>query len=151
MSGFPSGVQAESTARHGRPQLTLDVERVLGVSVRQAIRAEFTFDPNTPLAVCARFEIQGGPCVLWRIGRDLLRRGLHTRSGSGDVQLWPSPSENRPTAWLRLASGDMAALFELPAQPLAEWLEHTYDLVPAGRELSEVDWDVTAAALLDRR
>ncbi|MFD0391915.1 hypothetical protein ACFQ3Z_00890 [Streptomyces nogalater] len=42
----------------------------------------------------------------------------------------------------------MAALFELPIPPLAAWLEHTYSLVPAGEELTGVDWDATAADLL---
>jgi hypothetical protein len=135
-------------APHGRPQLTLDVERVLDVSARQAIRAEFQFDPEAPLIVCVEFGIEGGPRVLWRIGRDLLRQGLHSMSGLGDVQIWPSNLEDRATAWLQLTSGDMAALFELPVPPLTEWLEHTYELVPAGHELSGVDWDVTAADLL---
>ncbi|MFD7900596.1 SsgA family sporulation/cell division regulator [Streptomyces sp. NPDC059568] len=62
--------------------------------------------------------------------------------------MWPSKPENRATAWLQLGSGDMAALFELPMPPLSEWLEHTYELVPAGHELSGVNWDVTAADLL---
>ncbi|MET7304883.1 SsgA family sporulation/cell division regulator [Embleya sp. NPDC005575] len=51
-------------------------------------------------------------------------------------------------AWLKLASGDMAALFELPVEPLAEWLQNTYELVPAGHELSGIDWDIATADLL---
>jgi hypothetical protein len=42
----------------------------------------------------------------------------------------------------------MAALFELPVSPLADWLEYTYELVPAGHELTEIDWDVATADLL---
>lgn len=42
----------------------------------------------------------------------------------------------------------MAALFELPVPPLAEWLERTYELVPVGTELTELDWNTAAAALL---
>ncbi|WP_030684632.1 SsgA family sporulation/cell division regulator [Streptomyces sp. NRRL B-1347] len=148
MSGHPPGVPACRTARPGLPQLTLDVERVLGVRDRRRVRAAFDFAPEAPLTVCAEFGVEGGPRVVWRIGRDLLRQGLRTRSGTGDVQIWPSREENRATAWLQLASGDMAALFELPAPPLAEWLEHTYQLVPAGQELSEVDWAATTAELL---
>ncbi|MGW1161147.1 SsgA family sporulation/cell division regulator [Streptomyces sp. NPDC002519] len=66
----------------------------------------------------------------------------------GDVQIWPSHPEDRATALLQLASRDMAALFELPVPPLSEWLEYTYELVPAGHELAEVDWDVATADLL---
>jgi hypothetical protein len=69
-------------------------------------------------------------------------------SGLGDVRMWPSSLEEGATARLQLASGDMAALFELPIPPLAAWLEHTYSLVPAGQELAGVDWNVTTAKLL---
>ncbi|KOG73824.1 SsgA family sporulation/cell division regulator [Streptomyces flaveolus] len=151
MSGYQPGVQASRTASHGRPQLTLDIERVLDVSTRQAIRAEFSYDPERPLIVCVEFLIEGGPRVLWRIGRDLLQQGLYSMSGFGDVQVWPTNLEERTTARLQLASGDMAALFELPVPPLAEWLERTYQLVPPGHELVGVDWDVTAADLLGGR
>ncbi|MEW2489783.1 SsgA family sporulation/cell division regulator [Streptomyces sp. NPDC048411] len=148
MSGKQSRVQARRTASHGGPELILDIERVLDVSARQAIRAEFRFDPESPLIVCVEFLIEGGPRVLWRIGRDLLQQGLYSMSGLGDVQIWPSNLEARETAWLQLACGDMAALFELPVPPLAEWLQCTYELVPAGHELSGIDWDVATADLL---
>ncbi|GGT72371.1 SsgA family sporulation/cell division regulator [Streptomyces sp. NPDC056930] len=148
MSGKQSRVQARRTASHGGPELILDIERVLDVSARQAIRADFRFDPESPLIVCVEFLIEGGPRVLWRIGRDLLQQGLYSMSGLGDVQIWPSNLEARETAWLQLASGDMAALFELPVPPLAEWLQRTYELVPAGHELSGIDWDVATADLL---
>ncbi|MFD8994176.1 SsgA family sporulation/cell division regulator [Streptomyces abikoensis] len=127
----------------------MDIERVLSLSARQAIRAEFSFDPRAPLTVCVEFRVEGGPRALWRIGRDLLRQGLRSRSGIGDIQIWPSNyPENRATARLQLTSGDMAALFELPIPRLSEWLDHTYALVPAGHELAGVDWDVTTTDLL---
>jgi len=148
MSGNQPAVQAGRTEVHGRPQLTLDIKRVLDVTARQPIRAEFRFDPESPLAVSVEFLVQGGPRVLWRIGRDLLQQGLYSMSGLGDVQVWPSNVEERATAWLQLTSGDMAALFELPVPPLAEWLAYTYELVPAGHELAGIDWDVATADLL---
>ncbi|WP_372346830.1 SsgA family sporulation/cell division regulator [Streptomyces sp. KL116D] len=151
MSGYPPGVQAGPRAPHGCLRLALDIERVLDVRARQAIRAEFRFDPGDPLTVAVELTIDGGRSVLWRIGRDLLRRGLDSVSGLGDVRIRPSGTSGtsgRRTARLRLARGDMAALFELPVSPLARWLDRTYTLVPAGQELAGVDWDVTAADLL---
>ncbi|MYT71764.1 MULTISPECIES: SsgA family sporulation/cell division regulator [unclassified Streptomyces] len=150
MSGNHPGVQAPRTAPcDSSPHLVLDIERVLDVSARQAVRAEFRFDPGSPLVVHVELLIEDGPCVLWRIGRDLLHQGLYSVSGLGDVRIWSTRPEGDPaTARLQLASGDMAALFELPVPPLAEWLEHTYELVPAGQELSAVDWDVATADLL---
>ncbi|MFE9899142.1 SsgA family sporulation/cell division regulator [Streptomyces achromogenes] len=148
MSGNQPGVRDPRTAPHGHQRLSLGIERVLDVSTRQAIRAELRYDPALPLVVSVEFLIEGGPRVRWRIGRDLLRQGLYTMSGLGDVRMWPSSLEEGATARLQLASGDMAALFELPIPPLAAWLEHTYSLVPAGQELAGVDWDVTTANLL---
>ncbi|MET7511865.1 SsgA family sporulation/cell division regulator [Streptomyces sp. NPDC005480] len=150
MSGNHPGVQAPRTAPYdSSPALVLDIERVLDLSARQAIRAEFRFDPESPLAVRVEFLIEGSRRVLWQIGRDLLQQGLHSVSGLGDVRIWPAyPGEGQATARLQLASGDMAALFELPVPPLAEWLEYTYELVPAGQELSAIDWDSATAGLL---
>ncbi|MFJ2766826.1 SsgA family sporulation/cell division regulator [Streptomyces sp. NPDC087300] len=151
MSGHRPDLQDGRPERREHPRLALDIERVLGLSARQTVRAEFAFDPGTPLVVDVALDVRGGPRVLWRIARDLLRQGLYVRSGHGDVQMWPTAATGRATAWLQLASGDMAALFALPAPPLAEWLAHTYTLVPAGQELSAIDWDTTTAELLDDR
>ncbi|MFH8625986.1 SsgA family sporulation/cell division regulator [Streptomyces vietnamensis] len=148
MSGDRPGVQVRRAVPKGRLELILDIERVLDVSTRQPVRAEFRFTPEDPLAVCVEFLVQGGPRALWRIGRDLLQRGLRSASGFGDVRMRPSQSVDRATAWLQLSSKDTAALFEVPVPPLAEWLEHTYDLVPAGQELATIDWAVAAAELL---
>ena len=120
----------------------------MDVSARQEVRAEFRFDPEAPLIVSVEFLMEGGPRVLWRIGRDLLHQGLYSTSGLGDVRVRPSLPEDRATTWLQLTSGDTAALFELPVAPLAEWLEYTYELVPAGHELAEVEWDAATADLL---
>lgn len=147
-----SGDQPRVQARRAAPracELVLGVERVLDVSARQPIRAEFRFDPEDPLTVSVEFVVHGGPRVVWHIGRDLLAQGLHAMSGLGDVQMWPSQLEERQTARLRLCAGDMAALFDLPVPPLEEWLAHTYTIVPAGAELAAVDWDMAGAELLD--
>ncbi|WP_338704290.1 SsgA family sporulation/cell division regulator (plasmid) [Streptomyces sp. Q6] len=150
MSGSSPGVQVNPRAPQGRSRLALDIERVLNVRARQTIRAEFRFDPRSPLTVRVELGIEGGRSVVWRIGRDLLRQGLYSMSGLGDVQIWPTGAAGRRTARLQLVSGDMAALFDLPVPPLADFLEHTYELVPVGRELAGMDWDVAVTDLLDR-
>ncbi|WP_353940365.1 SsgA family sporulation/cell division regulator [Streptomyces sp. HUAS MG91] len=148
MSDYEPGVPTGGGLPDRRPRLTLDIERVLGVRARQAITAGFLFDPAAPLVVSVEFAAEAGPRVLWRIGRDLLQEGLYSMSGLGDVRVWPAAPQGGTTARMQLASGDMAALFELPVPPLATWLAHTYELVPAGQELAGVDWDATAAGLL---
>ncbi|MFE2546271.1 SsgA family sporulation/cell division regulator [Actinacidiphila glaucinigra] len=148
MTGKQTGVRPGRPTAHGSFQLILNIERVLGIHARQAVMADFRFDPETPLVVSVELLIDGGPRVLWRIGRDLLHQGLYSVSGLGDVQIWPSSLAERQTARLQLASGDMAALFEVPLPPLAHWLESTYTLVPAGHELSGIDWDRVSTDVL---
>ncbi|MFF4354762.1 SsgA family sporulation/cell division regulator [Streptomyces sp. NPDC001530] len=148
MSGNQPDRQARRIASDGRPELVLDIERVLDLATRQAVRAKFRFDPDAPWVVSVELAIEGGPRVLWRIGRDLLHQGLSSVSGLGDVRIWPSHSADRATARLQLTSRDTAALFELSVPPLAEWLAYTYELVPAGDELSEIDWNAATAGLL---
>lgn len=148
MSGNQPNRRTRRAVSDGRPELVLDIERVLDLTTRQAVRAKFRFAPDAPWVVSVELEIESGPRVLWRIGRDLLHQGLHSMSGLGDVRIWPSYSVDRPIARLQLTSRDTAALFELPVPPLAEWLADTYELVPADAELSEIDWDVATASLL---
>ncbi|WLW57268.1 SsgA family sporulation/cell division regulator [Streptomyces sp. YU58] len=147
MSGNQPDRQTRRAVSDGRPELVLDIERVLDLTTRQAVRAEFRFDPDAPWVVSVELAVEGGPRVLWRISRDLLHEGLHSVSGLGDVQIWPSHTADRATARLQLTSRDTAALFELPVPPLAEWLADTYELVPADAELSEIDWDAATAGL----
>ncbi|MFF3606734.1 SsgA family sporulation/cell division regulator [Streptomyces sp. NPDC002463] len=148
MSGERSGVQARRSTVGSPLHLTLNIERVLTLASRQDVRAEFRFAPDAPWAVSVQFVVEGGLSVHWRIGRDLLQQGLYSMSGLGSIQMWPSGLKERTTAWLQLTSGNAAALFELPVPPLAKWLECTYQLVPAGVELAELDWDTAATALL---
>lgn len=148
MSGNQPDGQTFRAVSHGCSELVLDIERLLDLTTRQTVRAEFRFDPDAPWIVSVELTIEGGPRVLWRISRDLLHQGLYSVSGLGDVQLWPSYPADRATARLQLTSRDTAALFELPVPPLAEWLAATYELVPAEAELNEIDWDAATADLL---
>ncbi|NEA40535.1 SsgA family sporulation/cell division regulator [Streptomyces sp. SID11385] len=127
--------------------LTVDIQQVLDVCLQRSVEAEFRYDPVSPLVVTVRLAPEGCPGVVWHIGRDLLHHGMRALSGLGDVQVWPSCLDAPATAWLRLGGAEAAALFELPVHPLVEWLEVTYQVVPAGTELEPMDWDALAAWL----
>ncbi|MFE7189641.1 SsgA family sporulation/cell division regulator [Kitasatospora sp. NPDC057595] len=131
------------------PALRLAVDRMLDEFTRLPGRAEFRFDPATPAVVTVEFPAGHGPGVVRRIGRELLYRGLATMSGCGGVRMWPTQREERPSSWLLLESPELEALFELPAGPLAGWLDATYRAVPTGAEPDGLDWDAFLAELLD--
>ncbi|MFF2328587.1 MULTISPECIES: SsgA family sporulation/cell division regulator [unclassified Streptomyces] len=149
MSSSTSGAQAHHATSRGEVVLSLDIDRILeDGGARQTVPAEFRYTPDSPLVVTVVFLVEGISDIVWRIGRDLLHQGMSSLSGVGDVQMWPARLEARPTAWLRLASPGMVALFALPVLPLTRWLEDTYGLVPAGTETHGLDWDAVTTGLL---
>lgn len=150
MSGNRHGEVGSPTQAARVPSLSLNIRRVLeSNSCRQAVRATFHYDLNAPLVVTVTFRVHNSrKNVTWRIGRDLLYEGLFALSGIADVQVWPTDHEEWQTAWLKIGSRSATALFELPAPPLAEWLEDTYALVPPGQESVYLDWDAFAASLV---
>ncbi|SEM20595.1 SsgA family sporulation/cell division regulator [Streptacidiphilus jiangxiensis] len=149
MNGEQSGFRDYGTTPRDVPALTLVVKRVLGAHAWQPVRARFGFDPAAPMLVCLTLAAPRGPSVTWRVGRELLYRGLFEESGEGDVQVWPSLGQESEIAFLLLDSGESSAVLELPVPELVDWLEGTYALVPAEAEAEAVDWEGTIAALLD--
>lgn len=146
MSVNESVVGASWTTSH--PPLRVYVQQVLDQFAQQSLLAEFGYDPSDPLVVTVTFLVENGPGVTWRFGRDLLHQGLLSLSGIGDVQVWPTRLDDRTAVWLEVGSYGMRALFELPAPALAEWLESTYRLVPAGFEMADVNWEAVITGLL---
>ncbi|WP_037858945.1 SsgA family sporulation/cell division regulator [Streptomyces sp. NRRL S-340] len=151
MNGEQPGIQVRRTASREVPVLSLDIRRVLDGVPRQPIRAEFRFDPVTPMIVSATFTPWRGPSVIWRISRELLYRGLYEESGEGDVQAWPTHSDEGEAAWLLLESKGTSAVFELPVTEVGEWLDMTYGVVSAEAEADALDWDAFLGELLDGR
>jgi hypothetical protein len=135
-----SPLRARSAPRHV-PSLLLDVDQMLDEFSRQAVRAEFRFDPDMPAVITVEFLAERGPSVSWRIGRGLLHRGLREMSGCGDVRMWPTLPGERPSSWLLLESREVEALFELPTAELTEWLDATYQITSAETEMDGLDWD----------
>ncbi|WP_225891036.1 SsgA family sporulation/cell division regulator [Streptomyces dioscori] len=129
--------------------LSLAIQRLLDDFAWQAMGAEFRFDPDMPMLVSITFMAGPGPRVTWSVSRELVYRGLHELSGSGDVQMWPVGSADGATARLLLESPDMSSLFELPARPLARWLDSTYRTTPRQDEMAGLDWDSFIADILD--
>ncbi|CCK24593.1 hypothetical protein BN159_0214 [Streptomyces davaonensis JCM 4913] len=131
------------------PSLLLDIDQLLDEFTRLPMRARFRFDPDMAAVVTVEFLADRGPSLFWHIGRELLYRGVSSMSGSADVRMWPTLPSERPTSWLLLESEEVEALFELPTGPLTQWLDATYRIVPAEREMDGLDWDGFLRELLD--
>ncbi|MFE9611351.1 SsgA family sporulation/cell division regulator [Streptomyces sp. NPDC006012] len=151
MNGEQSGLRICQTAHEELPALTLAIHRVLDGVPRQPARADFRFDPATPMIVSVTFTPWLGSSVTWRISRELLHNGLVQESGEGDVQVWPAPCDAGRAVWLLLESKGASAVFELPAPALEEWLDATYGIVAAEAETTALDWDAFLTEVLDDR
>ncbi|MBE8478048.1 SsgA family sporulation/cell division regulator [Streptomyces justiciae] len=131
------------------PSLYLDVDQMVDEFTRQPITAKFRFDPDMPAVITVEFMAERGPALVWRIGRELLHRGLTAMSGNGDVRMWPMAPGERASAWLLLESAEVDTLFEVPIPPLADWLDATYRVTSAEAEMAGLDWDGFLRGLLD--
>ncbi|MEU1445331.1 MULTISPECIES: SsgA family sporulation/cell division regulator [Streptomyces] len=131
------------------PSLFLDLDQMVDEFTPLPIRAEFRFDPDMPAVITVEFLAERGPSLIWRVGRELLHRGLTSMSGCGDVRMWPALPRERPSSWLLLESQEVEALFEVPVAPLAEWLDATYRVTSAEAEMDGLDWENFLVELLD--
>ncbi|KUN18376.1 regulator [Streptomyces antibioticus] len=131
------------------PSLYLNLDQMVDEFTRQPITAKFRFDPDMPAVITVEFVAERGPGLVWRIGRELLHRGLTAMSGNGDVRMWPMSPGERASSWLLLESTEVEALFEVPIPPLADWLDATYRVTSAEAEMTGLDWDGFLRDLLD--
>ncbi|MFE7752732.1 SsgA family sporulation/cell division regulator [Streptomyces sp. NPDC057428] len=123
--------------------LTLEIARWLSPELALRLSCEFSYAEQDPFAVTLVFDT-GSECpVRWVLSRDMLADGLSALSGEGDVALWPLydlPDGVASSFCLRLVNTS-TALFEIPSEPVAQWLERTYAMVPQGTEMDGVNWD----------
>ncbi|MEW2490973.1 SsgA family sporulation/cell division regulator [Streptomyces sp. NPDC048411] len=143
-----SPLRARSAPEH-LPSLLLGLDQMLDEFTRLPMRAEFRFDPDMPAVITVEFLAERGPNLLWRMGRELLHRGLTSMSGCGDVRMWPTLPGERASSWLLLESQEVEALFQLPTGPLSEWLDATYRITSAEAEMDGLNWDDFLMELLD--
>lgn len=84
--------------------------------------------------------------IEWMFSRDLLRTGLSTPTGDGDVHVWPSWGTGRELLMISLTSPDGQAVLQLDADDVRLFLDRTAAVVPYGEE--SVDMESELAILL---
>ncbi len=86
--------------------------------------------------------------IVWSFSRELLTDGLRIPSGYGDVRVLPWNGKGRSCVGLALSSPDGYALFEAPRLVVEQFLNRSYNCVPAGTEEQYLDVDSSLAHLL---
>jgi len=101
-----------------------------------------------PYAVRAVFS-GDGMVVEWVFARELLRGGLSSPTGDGDVHIWPSWGTGRELVMISLTSPDGQAVLEAAAKDVRSFLDRTAVVVPDGDETAHLDLDAALTRLLD--
>lgn len=120
---------------------------VIGAEFGMPVPATFGYSAHEPFSVTARF--QGGDTeVEWVFARDLLQGGTERPVGDGDVTCWRASSAGERLVCIALRSPSGHALLEAPAAQIHDFLQRSYDVVPAGTEADFLDLDTLIQTLL---
>jgi hypothetical protein len=138
-----------STAAPAAVEEVLMLRISLGEEVVGEVRTRFRFEASHPYEVVLTFHLGRPDEADWVFSRDLLRDGLRSLSGQGDVKLWPAYCPcHGSTLHLALESPHGSALLEASKPRVQAWLDRTYGLVSAEEERDCGPTDDQLAALL---
>lgn len=110
--------------------------------------ATLEYAAHDPYAIRIAFHVGDDDPVEWIFARELLTVGIVRHVGEGDVQVWPAEHAEDRALNLALSSPFGRACFEAPLKPLTEFLNRTYEIVPAGREADFIDVEAELDGLL---
>ncbi|RPE46897.1 sporulation and cell division protein SsgA [Streptomyces sp. Ag109_O5-1] len=115
---------------------------------RFVVPTRLVYEAHDPFAVRFVFHPDTDYSVQWVMARDLIAQGLSRPSGQGDVRIWPTGSGDDAELNLVLSSPSGVARLTAQLSAVAQWLERTYGLVPAGHETNSFDVDAELSRLL---
>jgi hypothetical protein len=110
--------------------------------------ATLDYSADDPYAIRVAFHVGNDEPVEWIFARELLTVGIVRNIGHGDVRVWPTESSGERILNLSLSSPFGRAHFEAPLRPLTDFLDRTYEIVPAGREADFIDIEAELDDLL---
>ncbi|MFF8593864.1 SsgA family sporulation/cell division regulator [Streptomyces sp. NPDC015220] len=126
------------------------LRRLFTTLAPNSLACRFRYSAADPFAVGIDLVLPSGVTVTWVVARDLLAAGTRRPSGEGDFRAWPSGvrEEAGRSLYFSLDRPEGHVTFEADLAGVRQWLDATYELVPAGSECELLDWDVLEAALL---
>jgi Streptomyces sporulation and cell division protein, SsgA len=140
-----STVSAEFEVRLVVPQQTI---------MPHVARASVLYSCEDPYAIRITFHVGQDEPVVWIFARDLLSMGREGREGVGDVRVWPSSGPEGDARGsvvnIGLSSPFGQAHFEAPAKEISDFLDRTYQVVPAGEEGDYIDIEAELTDLFRR-
>lgn len=104
----------------------------IGFTRDDFIPTQFQYDPESPLEVRAVFHAEGDydspDAITWTFSRNLLFDGRTSATGSGDVTVWPSDSDDG-MIMVKLESPDGTQTLKYSEEDVTGFVERIYDLV----------------------
>ncbi|MEV4560117.1 SsgA family sporulation/cell division regulator [Kitasatospora sp. NPDC049285] len=150
LAATPTGGDPDGTT--APPSLVEEV-LVLRIALDQdlvgEVRTLFRYAAERPYEVRLTFHLGRPDEADWVFSRELLRDGMESLSGQGDIKLWPAYCPcHGSTLHLALESPHGSALLEASRPQVRDWLERTYALVPEATEAELLPSDEELAELL---
>src|SRR3954470_23236085 len=141
--------RGEGARMHPHVDVEASVQLRLVVADADAVPlpVSLRYSASDPYAVRAVFSGDGME-VEWVFARDLLRSGLTSPVGEGDVHVWPSWGTGPELLMISLPSPDGQAVLEAGAQDVRAFLDRTTAVVREGDESEHLDLDAALARLL---
>lgn len=124
----------------------LSLRLILGDEAALPVPTALSFDPSNAYAVRIVLTVAEHD-VAWEFSREILDAGMRGEAGLGDVQVWAGHGPTGRT-FIRLSSPGGTALLAAPTAELAEFMDRTYMVVPAGTECTPCLDDAALAAWL---
>ncbi|MFD7631287.1 SsgA family sporulation/cell division regulator [Streptomyces sp. NPDC059851] len=120
-----------------------DVHMAVAGAGRVPFLAHLFYDCTDPYTVQVQFYDRGTALARWHFDRQMLAEGVHRRVGEGDVVFRPQRTVDGHEVHMELrdhtAPGRRTAVVCTDAATLADFLQQTYALIPAGTESLDLD------------
>lgn len=101
----------------------------------------WTYSAADPFAVTLGVRVRRDRFVEWLVARDLVIDSLTGPAGCGDVRMSPQHVQGYDIVEIEIRSPDGRAVLEVDRDLLAEFVDATLALVPAGAEAARMDLD----------
>ncbi|WP_051653471.1 SsgA family sporulation/cell division regulator [Kitasatospora cheerisanensis] len=149
LAATPTGGEPDGAAAPRAVEEVLVLRIALDQDLVGEVHTRFRYEAAAPYEVRLTFHLGRPDEADWVFSRELLRDGLESLSGQGDVKLWPAHCPcHGATLHLALDSPHGSALLEASRPQVKAWLERTYRLVPDGRAGELLPSDEELAQLL---
>lgn len=114
------------------------------------LMASLCYTADDPYAIRMAFHVGTDEPVEWIFSRELLAEGMGGPAGEGDVHVWPGTDHGLGVLNVALSSPFGHAHFEAPMTAIAEFLDRTFAVIPAGEESAFINIDDELDELLWR-